>query len=160
MTGTVLLRSGRAVVGVDIGGTFTDLVLLSNGARPPALRKVLTTPGDPADAVIQGIHDLVATEGLRPSRLALLIHGTTLATNAIIERKGARIPGNLSGTLVEIFENEKPMLVERERAEGTPGPGRYRGSAGLHFSVRSVGGGYGDVGRRDREPPRSTVPRA
>jgi N-methylhydantoinase B len=47
-------------------------------------------------------------------------------------------PGNLSGTLVEIFENEKPMLVERrELAEGTPGPGRYRGGAGLHFSVRS-----------------------
>lgn len=47
-------------------------------------------------------------------------------------------PGNLSGTLVEIFENEKPMLVERrELAEETPGPGRYRGGAGLHFSVRS-----------------------
>ncbi len=47
-------------------------------------------------------------------------------------------PGNLSGTLVEIFENEKPMLVERrELAENTPGPGRYRGGAGLHFTVRS-----------------------
>lgn len=47
-------------------------------------------------------------------------------------------PGNLSGTLVEIFENEKPMLVERrELAEETAGAGRYRGGAGLHFSVRS-----------------------
>jgi N-methylhydantoinase B len=47
-------------------------------------------------------------------------------------------PGNLSGTLVEIFENEKPMLVERrELAERTAGAGRYRGGAGLHFSVRS-----------------------
>jgi len=47
-------------------------------------------------------------------------------------------PGNLSGTLVEIFENEKPMLVERrEIAEETAGAGRYRGGAGLHFSVRS-----------------------
>jgi N-methylhydantoinase B len=47
-------------------------------------------------------------------------------------------PGNLSGTLVEIFENEKPMLVERrELAENTPGPGRHRGGAGLHFAVRS-----------------------
>jgi N-methylhydantoinase B len=47
-------------------------------------------------------------------------------------------PGNLSGTLVELFENEKPMLVERrELAEETPGAGRYRGGAGLHFSVRS-----------------------
>ncbi len=46
-------------------------------------------------------------------------------------------PGNLSGTLVEIFENEKPMLVERrELAEETAGAGRYRGGAGLHFSVR------------------------
>ena len=47
-------------------------------------------------------------------------------------------PGNLSGTLVEIFENEKPMLVERrELAENTAGAGRHRGGAGLHFSVRS-----------------------
>jgi N-methylhydantoinase B len=47
-------------------------------------------------------------------------------------------PGNLSGTLVEIFENEKPMLVERrELAENTAGAGRYRGGAGLHFSLRS-----------------------
>jgi N-methylhydantoinase B len=47
-------------------------------------------------------------------------------------------PGNLSGTLVEIFENEKPMLVERrELAEGTAGRGRYRGGAGLHFVMRS-----------------------
>jgi N-methylhydantoinase A/oxoprolinase/acetone carboxylase beta subunit len=90
MTGTVRPGPGRAVVGVDIGGTFTDLVLLPNGARPPALRKVLTTPGDPAEAVIRGVHDLVAAEGLSLPRLALLVHGTTLATNAIIERKGAR----------------------------------------------------------------------
>ena len=47
-------------------------------------------------------------------------------------------PGNLSGTLVEIFENEKPMLVERrELAEDTAGAGRHRGGSGLHFSVRS-----------------------
>jgi N-methylhydantoinase B len=47
-------------------------------------------------------------------------------------------PGNLSGTLVEIFENEKPMLVERrELAENTGGAGRHRGGAGLHFSLRS-----------------------
>ena len=85
-------RPGRphVVVGVDIGGTFTDLVLLSSGARPPALHKVLTTPEDPAEAVIRGVHDLLAVEGLRLREVALLVHGTTLATNARTSSRAGR----------------------------------------------------------------------
>jgi N-methylhydantoinase A/oxoprolinase/acetone carboxylase beta subunit len=159
MTGAAPPRVGRAVVGVDIGGTFTDLVLLSNGARPPALRKVLTTPGDPADAVIQGIHDLVATEGLKLSRLALLVHGTTLATNAIIERKGARTAllttegfrdvlqtgTELRYDLYDLFIEFPAPLVPRELripvAERTDWAGRIRRSvdgAQVAEAVRSL----------------------
>jgi N-methylhydantoinase A/oxoprolinase/acetone carboxylase beta subunit len=78
------------VVGVDIGGTFTDLVVMADRGRAPATHKILTTSRDPAEAVIQGVRDLVAGQGLALRDVTLLVHGTTLATNALIERKGAK----------------------------------------------------------------------
>jgi N-methylhydantoinase A/oxoprolinase/acetone carboxylase beta subunit len=77
-------------IGVDIGGTFTDLVLVAASGRPPTTHKVLTTSREPSEAVIRGVRDLVATQRLGLGDVTLLVHGTTLATNAIIERKGAR----------------------------------------------------------------------
>ncbi|HZF14794.1 MAG TPA: hydantoinase/oxoprolinase family protein [Steroidobacteraceae bacterium] len=74
---------------IDIGGTFTDFVL-DTGRRYHSL-KLLTTPGAPEEAVIQGAIELLARARLRPRDLGLVIHGTTLATNAIIERKGANV---------------------------------------------------------------------
>ena len=74
-------------IGVDVGGTFTDVVLAHEGALTTA--KVLTTPNAPDDAVLAGVDDVLARAGVDPGRVGLLIHGTTLATNAIIERKGA-----------------------------------------------------------------------
>jgi N-methylhydantoinase A/oxoprolinase/acetone carboxylase beta subunit len=78
------------VVGVDIGGTFTDLVVLPDGRRAAASHKLLTTPRDPAGAVMRGVRELLAAQGLAAGQVTLLVHGTTLATNAIIERKGAK----------------------------------------------------------------------
>jgi N-methylhydantoinase A len=77
-----------ARLAVDIGGTFTDFAL-EVGARRFS-RKVLTTPLAPEQGVLDGIDMILADAALRPSDLGLIIHGTTLATNAIIERKGAR----------------------------------------------------------------------
>ena len=74
---------------VDIGGTFTDLVL--DHAGHIASTKVLTTHEAPERAVIDGTQAILAEAGLPPAALDLVIHGTTLATNALIERKGARI---------------------------------------------------------------------
>ncbi len=74
-------------IGVDVGGTFTDVVLEHDGVLTTA--KVLTTPSAPDDAVLAGIDDALARAGADPAAVGLLIHGTTLATNAIIERKGA-----------------------------------------------------------------------
>ncbi|MBI1258088.1 MAG: hydantoinase/oxoprolinase family protein [Chloroflexi bacterium] len=72
-------------VGVDIGGTFTDLVLSSNGQL--SIHKLLSTPGDPSQAMLAGLR-AVSPAGLEAfTRIA---HGTTVATNAILERKGAK----------------------------------------------------------------------
>ncbi|MGE0715226.1 MAG: hydantoinase/oxoprolinase family protein [Alphaproteobacteria bacterium] len=72
---------------VDIGGTFTDIVLDAGGQR--WTRKVLTTPQAPEQGVMEGVSATVADAGLALADISMLIHGTTLATNAIIERKGA-----------------------------------------------------------------------
>lgn len=74
-------------IAVDIGGTFTDIVL-SRGEHI-ATAKLLTTPAEPERAMIEGILQVLADVGAQPQELDLLIHGTTLATNALIERKGA-----------------------------------------------------------------------
>lgn len=73
---------------VDIGGTFTDVVL-EFGAKSHAT-KVLTTPDAPERAVLEGVRAILAEAKCRPQDVTLVVHGTTLATNALIERKGAR----------------------------------------------------------------------
>ena len=74
-------------IGVDIGGTFTDLVLLTGG-RATALGKTLTTPRDPSLGVAEGIARLL--NEVDPADVTEVVHGTTLVPNALIERKGAR----------------------------------------------------------------------
>lgn len=78
---------GENRLAVDIGGTFTDLVLEWGGQR--YCDKLLTTHQDPALGVMQGIQQLLSTSGAQPADIHLLLHGTTLATNALIERRGA-----------------------------------------------------------------------
>ena len=73
---------------VDIGGTFTDVVLETDGRIEST--KVLTTHAQPAAAVAQGLGEVLARAGREPRHLAVVLHGTTLATNALIERRGAR----------------------------------------------------------------------
>ena len=80
-------RSHR--VGIDIGGTFTDLVLIDDETGERAIGKVLTTPDDPSEAVEAGLRGLLEREDVETSRLKTIIHGTTLVTNALIERRGA-----------------------------------------------------------------------
>jgi len=77
----------RARLAADIGGTFTDVVLESPAGRDTA--KVLTTAA-PEVGVLDGIRRVLAGAGLPPSEVSVFVHGTTLATNALIERKGAR----------------------------------------------------------------------
>ena len=79
---------GDARLAVDIGGTFTDVVLEADGALTAT--KVLTTPAEPAAAVVQGLGEVLDRAGAQSADLAVVLHGTTLATNALIERRGAR----------------------------------------------------------------------
>ena len=75
------------LVGVDVGGTFTDLVLVDEATGEVRVAKVLTTPRNQAVGVLAALAS--ATAG--PAELAVIVHGTTTATNALLERKGAQI---------------------------------------------------------------------
>ncbi len=81
-------------IGVDVGGTFTDLVAVDDSGGT-VLEKVPSTPDDPAVGVLDGIARLAQTLGLDPAALLAeterIVHGTTVATNALLERKGARV---------------------------------------------------------------------
>lgn len=75
-----------SIVGIDVGGTFTDLYFSGDGERPHRILKVPSTPKDPS----AGLLDALRKAGLSPDGLVALLHGTTIATNAVIERRGAR----------------------------------------------------------------------
>ncbi|MDE2878655.1 hydantoinase B/oxoprolinase family protein [Candidatus Palauibacter soopunensis] len=79
---------GEARLAIDIGGTFTDVALESGGRL--VTTKVLTTASAPERGVLEGVHKVLGLADVPPSAVRLVIHGTTLATNAIIERRGAR----------------------------------------------------------------------
>ncbi len=76
-------------VGIDIGGTFTDLIFLTP-AGEVLTAKVLSTPDDYGRAIVQGLDAILTRDGVDPATIAELIHGTTIATNTILEHKGAR----------------------------------------------------------------------
>jgi 5-oxoprolinase (ATP-hydrolysing)/N-methylhydantoinase A len=78
-------------IGFDIGGTFTDFVLLDRAQDRIRLHKYLTTPEDPSVGALAGLGELLAAEGIELSQVDEILHGTTLVTNAVIERRGARL---------------------------------------------------------------------
>ena len=83
-------RRDGCILGVDIGGTFTDLVLLEQTSGRVMTGKVLTRTDDLAAGVLDGMRELLARYGVPASAVRKVVHGTTLATNALIERRGAR----------------------------------------------------------------------
>jgi N-methylhydantoinase A len=117
----------RYRLGVDIGGTFTDLVLVDEMTGQLIIGKVLTTPGDPAAGVLQGTKRLLAQQAIAPEAVAHCLHATTLITNALIERTGARtgllttrgfrdvleIGRELRYDLYDVFLEFPPPLCER-----------------------------------------------
>ncbi len=82
------MKTSSVRLGVDIGGTFTDVVLEHGGESFST--KVLTTYIAPENAIIDGMHQVLAKANVAPSDIGQIIHGTTLATNALIERRGAK----------------------------------------------------------------------
>src|SRR5690349_1820272 len=83
-------RAPRYALGVDIGGTFTDLVLLEQASGRLMPGKVLTNYADLAAGVLTGVNELLVRHGVPGASVEKVVHGTTLATNALIERRGAR----------------------------------------------------------------------
>ena len=78
-------------IGIDVGGTFTDFTLLNENDGSVHFHKVASTPRDPSEAIAQGITDLLRDHHIAPAQVSHVGHGTTVATNLIIERKGARV---------------------------------------------------------------------
>lgn len=76
-------------IGIDIGGTFTDFALFGAAGRTLAIHKQLTTPADPSQAVIEGVDALLRRSDVAITAIDEIVHGTTLVTNAVIERRGA-----------------------------------------------------------------------
>jgi N-methylhydantoinase A len=84
------MTSTEILLAVDIGGTFTDIVGLNAKTNQMLVEKVLTTYPDPAVAVLDGVRALIQNHNLSPAAIAYVVHGTTLITNTLIERKGAQ----------------------------------------------------------------------
>ncbi len=75
-------------IGIDIGGTFTDFALFDDARREIVTHKALTTPAEPERAVLDGVRATAEKAGVRVRDVSMIVHGTTLVTNAVIERKG------------------------------------------------------------------------
>lgn len=78
------------LMAIDIGGTFTDIVLLDRRDGSIRIGKVLTTPSDPSAGAMQGFHEILKEANVGASEIESLIHSTTVTTNAVIERKGVK----------------------------------------------------------------------
>ena len=77
-------------LGVDVGGTFTDLIYVDDDGNV-SVHKVPSTPADPSEATLQGALELCASAGIEQAELHQFFHGTTVATNIILEHKGAEV---------------------------------------------------------------------
>jgi len=122
---------GEISIGVDIGGTFTDVVVASSEA-PTRIMKLPSTRRDPSVAVLQALQRIEAEWGLAPQQIIRFVHGTTVATNAVLERKGARV--GLIATegfrdVLEIGRQMRHQMYDLALDPETPtflAPGRFR----------------------------------
>jgi N-methylhydantoinase A len=78
-------------LGVDVGGTFTDLLLLEEGTGAFWRHKTPSTPHDSSEGILNGVEAICKTAGIAPADIETFLHGTTVATNAVLEGKGARV---------------------------------------------------------------------
>ena len=109
-------------IGVDIGGTFTDFVLIDDVSGVVRQSKCLTTYPDPSEGVTEGLGSLLGSNGIKPRTLKGLVHGTTLVANAMIQRRGSRtalLTTRGYGDVLEIGRELKYDLydLDQERPE-------------------------------------------
>ena len=140
---------GRARVGVDVGGTFTDLVAVVDGEIRTA--KVPSTPADQSVAVMRSI----GASGIDPGELSALAHGTTVATNALLERRGARtalVTTEGFRDVLEIARQNRPSLYDLTRDRPRALVPRH-----LRFTVRERVAPEGEVELLDEVGLRKVV---
>ncbi|NIO11097.1 MAG: hydantoinase/oxoprolinase family protein, partial [Deltaproteobacteria bacterium] len=104
------------IIGIDTGGTFTDFILFSKGEV--VVHKVLSTPDDPARAILEGLRSLI-----KDTQRVSVTYGTTVATNALLERKGARVAFVTTKgfeDLIEIGRQNRPELYALEPRKPSP----------------------------------------
>lgn len=95
-------------IGVDVGGTFTDFVVFDNLTNALSTRKIPSTPSDPAQAVLTGV-GLVLDEAISPDQVDSFLHGSTITTNALLQRRGAKTGLFLTKGLRGIFQVQSQM---------------------------------------------------
>ena len=122
-------------LGVDVGGTFTDLFLVEDSEHRQWRVKTPSTPADPSEGVLTGVRRICAEAGIEPDALRNVVHGTTVATNAVLESKGARVglittqgfgqilhlarsqtPGPLAGWIIMIKPDPPASLADTREA--------------------------------------------
>ena len=115
-------------IGVDVGGTFTDLALWDDERGALSVFKLPSVPHDPALGILDGIRSLTAREGVLPEALTFVAHGTTVATNALLEGKGARtglVTTRGFRDLLEIARQKRPHLYDLQADKPVPLVPRY-----------------------------------
>ena len=116
------------MIGVDVGGTFTDFSLFDTDTGALSHYKRSSTPEDPSKAIMGGIQEILSERNIDPAQVSYLAHGTTVATNALIEKKGAKmglITTEGFKDLMEIGWQRRPSLYDlrRPKAESLIPPG-------------------------------------
>ena len=130
-------------IGVDVGGTFTDVVCVRDG-RPPLVFKVPSTPADPGEAALAAVARLAA-EGVEPGALTQLAHGTTVATNAVLERKGGRLGIITTEGFRDTLEIGRQMRREMYEVRLDPQTPVFLASRAMRIGVRERVGPGGEV---------------
>ncbi len=112
-------------IGIDVGGTFTDVVLINNQTGDASVAKVLNRHEDRAETVVEGVERLLGEAGVEASEIDWICHGTTITTNAVIERKGAKtalITNKNFRDILEIGRFARPAELIYRIHEDKPSP--------------------------------------
>ena len=110
-------------IAIDTGGTFTDLVLFESESGSIWTHKVHSTPEDPGVAMVTGIFEILNNAGQNASSIEILIHGTTVATNTVIQRKGARtafLTTRGFRDILHIQRQDRPFLYDLRARRAEP----------------------------------------
>ena len=132
-------RSKKARVGVDTGGTFTDFVFDWNGRQ---IFKVRSTPEDPSLAIKQGLKEVSSITGVPPENIEV-VHGTTVGTNALLERRGARTALVTTEGFEDVLAIGRQARAELYNLDAVKPPPIVPGE--LRFGINERVGAHGEI---------------